>query len=763
MTRPLTLMHWGAYHPQVENGRLAAMAPHPDDPDPSPLGASVPGAVTDALRIRGPAVRAGFLDRGAASRAGRGAEPFVAVDWDTATRLVARELDRIRGTHGNAAIFGGSYGWASAGRFHHAQGQLHRFLNLAGGYVRSVNTHSHAAAEVLLPHVIGSRDGLEARQTPWSLIAGHTGLFVAFGGLPARNGQVSAGGVARHEVAAALAVARRSGTRLVNVSPLRSDIDAALGAEWLPVVPGSDTALMLALCHTLADEGRADEGFLARCCSGWPVLRDYLSGAADGTARSADWAAPLCGLPAATIRDLARRMAANRTMIAVAWSLQRAEHGEQPLWAAIALAAMLGQIGLPGGGFGFGYGAANRVGRPELPFAWPSLPQGRNPVADFIPVARLTDMLEWPGAEFAYDGATHRYPDIRMVWWAGGNPFHHQQDLNRLRVAWRRPEVVVVQEPWWNATARHADIVLPATTPLERDDLGIAKSEGHLVAMRRAIDPVGGARSDHAILAAIARELSLAEAFTEGRDERGWIRHLYDEGRVRAAAHGHALPDFDAFWAAGQFRLPDPPAEPLLAAFRADPAGRPLATPSGRIELASARIAGFGLADCPGHPAWLPPREWAGASAARRFPLHLISAQPATRLHSQYDNGAVARAAKVAGREPVTLHPDDAARRGIAAGDVVRLWNDRGACLAGAVLSADVRPGVVLLATGAWFDPGEDGLERHGNPNALTQDRGTSGLAQGPVAQSCLVEAERWRGAAPSVAVHEPPALRTGA
>jgi biotin/methionine sulfoxide reductase len=185
----------------------------------------------------------------------------------------------------------------------------------------------------------------------------------------------------------------------------------------------------------------------------------------------------------------------------------------------------------------------------------------------------------------------------------------------------------------------------------------------------------------------------------------------------------------------------------------------PLPTPSGRIELCSPAIAAFGYDDCPPHPTWLEPYERLGTPAAERHPLHLVSNQPSARLHSQYDHSDASLATKVAGREPLRIHPDDAAARGVAGGDVVRVFNDRGACLAGAVISDAVMPGVVQLSTGAWYDPDEDGMCRHGNPNVLTRDKGTSRLAQGPTAHTCLVEVERFDGPVPPVRAFEPPEL----
>ena len=762
MRRTVTLTHWGAYRPQVEEGRIVAMEPHDGDPDPSPIGQSLPDMLTGDLRIAQPMVRAGYLENGPASRAGRGREPFVPVEWPEATELVANEIARVRREHGNSAIFGGSYGWASAGRFHHAQSQLHRFLNLCGGYTRSVNTYSYAAAEVLLPHVIGNRDGLDAHHTPWSIITRHTTLFVAFGGLPQKNSQVSAGGVGVHAVKGRLAQCER--TAFFGISPLGSDMEGVPGAEWLPIRPNTDTAMMLGLAHTLVNEDLYDRQFLTRYTTGFDRFLPYLLGQTDGTPKDAEWASSISGVSPEQIRLLARRMARERTMISVSWSLQRASHGEQPLWMAITLAAMLGQIGLPGGGFGFGYAGSNRIGFATPDFSWPALPQGRNPVPDFIPVARLADMLLNPGAPFDYDGRSCTYPHIRMVYWAGGNPFHHQQDLNKLVRAWRRPETVVVHEPSWNPLARHADIVLPCTTMLERNDLGIARDECHLFAMHRAVPPVGQARSDFDILAGIAALLGCRDAFTEGRDEMGWVRHLYDAARDIAISHGLDLPPFERFWEDGDIRLPDTAtARNLLEDFRADPLAHPLATPSGKIEISSATIAGFGYDDCPGHPTWLTPLEWLGGPEAARFPLHLISNQPATRLHSQLDYGRVSRQSKVAEREPACLHPADARARNIEGGDVIRLFNARGACLAGAVLSEKVAPGTVQLSTGAWYDPDDPyadmPLDRHGNPNVLTLDQPTSRLSQAPIAHSTLVEVERFDAPIPQVQAFIPPSV----
>ena len=367
-------------------------------------------------------------------------------------------------------------------------------------------------------------------------------------------------------------------------------------------------------------------------------------------------------------------------------------------------------------------------------------------------------MLLNPGKRFDYDGGSHVYPDVRLVYWAGGNPFHHHQDLNRLRRAFATVDTLVVQESVWTGTARHADVVLPATVTMEREDLGAAPTDPWLVPMHRIKTPFGEARDDYDIFTALAARLGTEAAFTEGRSTRQWLRHLYEPTRAGLHAAGWPAPDFEDFWAQGGLALPLAPDDGgKLAAFRADPAGKPLATPSGKIEIASATIAGFGYADCPGHPAWLPPRDVPHAAA----PLHLVANQPATRLHSQLDFGAHSQAAKHRGREVARMHPDDAAARGVAEGDIIRLFNARGACLAAAALTPDVRPGVVNLSTGAWYDPADSAEDAplcvHGNPNVLTRDVGTSSLAQGCTGQLTTVEVERFGGNLPPVRAYDPP------
>lgn len=772
----LTATHWGAYRAHVASGKISKMEYFEDDPDPSPIGKGIVDSLNAPSRILAPMVRESWLREGPGSNPHlRGKEAFVEVTWEEAEKLVAEELTRVRQEYGSNAIYAGSYGWASAGRFHHAQSQLKRFLNCSGGFTSSVFTYSFAAAEAMIPHVLGSFREFLNTTTSWRSIADEGELVVAFGGIPLKNGQIDAGGLGAHRQKEGVLKAHNAGVEFVNISPMRNDMMDEVGAEWLAARPNSDVAIMLGIAHSLIVAGRHNLEFLDRYCVGFNRFAQYVLGKDDGVEKDAEWAARLSEISAETIRSLANKMADKNTMISVSWSLTRQAHGEQPFWMAVTLAAMLGQIGKPGCGFGFGYSAANSIGADYPLLSGGSFSQGKNEVKDFIPVARITDMLLNPGGKFSFNGQTLTYPDVQLVWWAGGNPYHHHQDLNRLAKAWQKPDTIISNEWCWNALAKRSDIILPCTTHVERDDVCLSQRDAYIIKMEKAVNAPGVARNDYDIFRGISRWMNIEEKFTKGRSAEDWIRQIYEETKpsdgktgdlissqaplVENANKGLNLPDWDELCATGWHKI-EISGEPrvMLKDFVDDPDANPLATPSGKIEIFSNKVDDFNYSDCLGHPIWQEPREWLGN--ANDSQLHLISNQPKNKLHSQLDQGSVSRAGKINGREPVLLHPMDANARQIGNGEVIRLFNDRGSCLGVAQLSDTIRQGVIQMSTGAWWDPDENGMCKHGNPNTVTIDQGTSNLGQGPTAHSCLIEVEKFEGVVPDLTAFEPPRIK---
>lgn len=740
--------HWGAYTILVQDGKVVGIQPFSEDPAPSGIIHSVMGWADPSKRILKPLVREGWLKhREKSDGTQRGRDRYVEVTWDQALDLVAQEIDRVRNLHGNSSIFAGSYGWTSCGRFHHAPSQLKRMLNLVGGYTGHVDTYSIAAGPSILRAVLGSDQICRGGQTTLDVISEHTQLLVVFGAMTPRTAQCEAGGIGRHMVDERLRRLKERGARIIHVSPARDDIPAWANAEWWPIRPNTDTALMLALAQELVCQNKHDQAFLDRYCSGAAIFLDYLAGKNDGTVKNALWAEKITGIPAVQIRKLALDLVATRSMISASWSLQRADHGEQPYWAALGLASVVGQIGLPGGGVGYGYASLGGVGEPVPLTKAPAIPQGTKPISNFIPVARISDLLLNPGMPFDFEGKVHTYPDTRLVYWAGGNPFHHHQEINRLRRAWARPETIVVQDPVWTATAARGDIILPATTSIERNDFAASERSDFIVSMQKAIEPIGSSRTDYDIFRSLSERLGVEREFSEGRNEMDWLRFLYEATRTDCLERlGLELPDFDTVWEIGWTKVPSRSNFTIYSDFRADPVKAPLPTESGRILLVNETIAKLGFDDCRGHPSWIEPAEWLNDEALSSGDLfHLISRQPPGKLHSQLDDERESVVTKDNGRERVALHPNDGARLGISDGDIIRLWNARGQVLASASFNDAICERVVILPTGSRYTPADgsdNALDLTGNPNVLTLDKGTSRFGQGCAAHTCLVHVE---------------------
>ena len=766
-----TATHWGMVEAAVQGGRFVRATPFSGDAHPTPMIDAFADGVYAKSRVQYPSVRKSFLKSGAAAGGEeRGREEFVRVGWDEALDLVAGELKRVRATYGNASIFPGSADWQSAGLLHSASALVRRMLGLFGGFTDCTGDPSIAAAMVILPHILGDLEVYD-QQTAWPAIQEHTDLLVLWGVDPLKDNQIGTH-PADHYAYGAIERFRekvRAGqARVIAIDPRRTDTAVYLGAQWVAPRPNTDTALMLGMAHVLYDEGRYDKQFIERYTVGFDRVAEYLTGKSDGVPKSPAWAAGITGLDANVIRDLARRMAQSRTMLMSGYAVQRADHGEQPYWMLVTLASMLGQIGLPGGGFGVSYhydnGGSPTATAPDVA----GISAGENPVKNALPFERIADMLLHPGQQVPYNGTTVTYPDVRLIYWAGGNPLTHLWQTNKVVEAWRRPETIIVQDPFWTATAKFADIVLPATTTFERNDIEVcgAYSHEYIVAMRKVIEPLFESRNDIDILTGVAKRLGFEHAFTEGKGEMDWIRSFYAATLKQAAEMKIEMPAFDAFWEQGRVTFPVPEAAKGYtshADFRENPALHPLGTPSGRIELYSKTIEGYHYDDCPPHATWLEPVEWLGSSQATQYPLHLLSPHPRYRLHSQLDNTWIREWYEVNEREPMWINIDDARERGIANGDVVRVFNERGEVLAGALVTDRVRRGVVILHEGAWYDPEtpeRDGsLCKHGLVNVLTLDKGTSQLAQANVANTTLVEVKKYEQALPPVTAFDPPAI----
>ena len=761
-----TATHWGSVIADVSGGEFIGIKPFKDD-YPIPMTQALADRVNAENRIKYPMVREGYLKHGYRSnKSMRGRDRFVRVSWEKAYELITKELKRIKKKYGNEAIFAGSVDWHSVGKLHTAPTLLRRMLNLFGGFTDDTGDFSVQAAMTILPHVTGNIEVYD-RQTAWPTILEYTDTIILWGADLLKNNQIG-WDPPDHYAYNAIKELKKRNKKIISIDPRLTDTAEYLNAEWIPITPNTDVAMMLAIAHTLYKENLYDKDFLDKYTVGFDKFLPYLLGKTDGIEKTPQWAEKITGIEADTIKKIARTMAKGRTMIMSGWAIQRQDHGEQAPWMIVTLAAMLGQIGLPGGGFGFSYhyasGGAPEANAPSLP----GISAGDNPVKTEIPFAHaVSDLLLHPGKVIDFNGEKIKYPLIKLIWWAGGNPLSHQMNRNRQIKAWRRPDTIIVNEIYWTSTAKFADIVLPANTTFERNDIEVISeyTNKYIVAMKKVVDPLYESKSDYDIFADISKRLGFYDKFTEGRDEMGWIKHFYSIAQKQAKIKNLKMPSFEEFWEKGYVEFPVPEESKRWVRygdFRKDPIRNPLGTPSGKIEIYSNTIAKYKYDDCPPHPAWLEPIEWLGSKKAKRYPLHLLSSHPKFRLHSQLDNTWLRSLYEVNEREPVWINPKDAKRYGIKENDVVIIYNSRGKLMAAAVITDRIREGVILVHEGAWYDPDKPGeigaMCKHGNVNLVTLDKGTSKLAQGNIANTVLVKIKKYRGEPPTVTAFVPPA-----
>ncbi len=765
--------HWGAFKATIKDGKWVGTSPWENDPKPSHQLEGVMDLAFSPTRIKYPMVRRAFLEKGKdADRTTRGQDDFVRVSWDQALELVAAELKRVEEERGPAATFAGSYGWKSSGKLHNCRTLLHRLMNLKGGYVNHTGDYSTGASQVIMPHVMGTLEVYE-QQTVWPVIAEHTELLVFWGADPMKTSQIS-WLVADHGHQPGIDAYKATGKEVISIDPLNTKTGKYMEAEWVPIRPQTDVALMLGMAHTLVEEGLVDEDFVNEYTTGYDKFLPYLMGETDGTPKTAAWAAEICEVPAEQIKSLVRKFKEKRTMLASGWGVQRQHHGEQIHWMLVTLSAMLGQIGLAGSGFGLSYHYSSGGAPTADGFPLSGITSGGAAVdgaawllaggVKSIPLARIVEMLEKPGETYHFNGKEDTYPDIKLVYWVGGNPFSHHQDRNRMVKAWQKLETVIVHEIQWTATARFADIVLPATTSFERNDIEVIGDYSAIgyAAMQKMMEPMHEARSDYDIFADIADKFGKKQDFTEGKTEMQWIEGFYNDAKEKADAAAIAMPDFADFWKEGihEFSVTKGKEFIRYADFREDPLLNPLGTPSGLIEIYSKNIEKMNYDDCKAHPSWMEPLEPIGRSDSK-FPLHINTAHPESRLHSQLCGTKLRETYTVQGREPMWINPADAEKRGIKDGDIVRIFNERGQILAGAVVTEDIRPDVIWVAEGGWYNPINPGeansLDAYGDVNVLTPDLGTSKLAQGNCGHKIIGDMEKYTGEVPPVTVFNTP------
>jgi trimethylamine-N-oxide reductase (cytochrome c) len=756
---------FGPFKAKVKDGRIVSTVAWEKCLYPNEVQARMADYVYSPARIKYPMVRKSYLSGGpGANREARGSDGFVRVNWDEATQLIAKEFKRIMADHGNSSILLDG-GWNFQSRIQGAKACGARVTNLLGGVTGTVADYSTGAVSQVMPYVTGSTE-VYGRQTSYPMIQKNAEVLVFWGCDPMVTLRIGMGSTLGYGLDY---LKKLKGKKIIVIDPRNTETARGLGAEWVAPRPNTDMAIMLAMAFTMHKEGMANKEFLDEYTVGYDKFVPYLLGETDKTPKTPEWAEAISGISAAKIKEIARLIAQKPSMLFSGWSMQRADHGEQPLWMVVVLACMAGQIGLPGCGYSLGHlfndGGVPWGTSPGVAGISPGKPPKGAPPP--LQISRIVDALLNPGKTITFKGGKMTYPDLKMLYYNSGNPQNRHQDRNQNIEAWRKPDTIVAHAAFWTSTAWLSDIVLPICTPLEWDDIYFDTNRRYIIPIKKAVEPLYESKSSYDAFAAVAKALGIESKYTEGKTALNRVEEAYNASRNRAK--GVAMPSFQEFWKKGEpleFPL-DPKGETftLHQAYRDDPLLEPMGTASGKIEIYSKDIEKMGHAECGPHPAWYEPFEWLGSPKAKKYPLHLLTCHPKYRLHNQFNHvKSLRKFYTVADREPMEIHPDDAKARGIKDGDIVRMFSERGEVLVGAKVTSNIMPGVVKVSEGGWYDPVERGkigsLGKYGNANLVIKDKPTSGFAQSCNGNTALVQVEKYTGAAPKVTAFDgPPAV----
>jgi anaerobic selenocysteine-containing dehydrogenase len=602
----------------------------------------------------------------------KGEGRFRRASWDEATTLIAERLNAIiASTDGPQAILPFSYGGTLG--LVQGEGMASRFFRRVGASFLDRTICASAGAEALAL-TYGTRMGTDPESVP------EAKLVLLWG----TNTLTS-----NPHLWPFIRRARENGAPLICIDPLRTRT-AAASDEHIAIRPGTDAALALGMMHVLFRDGLEDRQYLDEMTIGWEKLRDRVL---------ADYApervATICRLPIETIERLGTLYGTTRpTFIRLNYGLQRHAGGGSAVRAISLLPAITGAWNDVGGGCQLSSSGT---------FAMNSAALERTDLGNLS--ARTINMTRLGEALTATDN-----PPVKALIVYNSNPGSIAPDRETVLRGLRREDLfTVVLEQFQTDTADYADVLLPATTQLEHDDLH--KAYGHLYAMynRRSIAPLAEALPNSEIFRRIAAAMNLD--FPELRES--------DEQLMRAALAGTSEVmsgvTFDALREHGSVRLNVP--MPHLPFRR----GAKVPTPSGKIEIESQQIAALGLDAL---PSYVPPyeSEERDPDLARRFPLALISPPAHSFLNSTFVNVASLR--RSAGKPTLEIHADDAQVRSIVDGARVKIFNDRGTFTADAVVTDRVRPGVVSAPSVWWGRLTSDGTNANQTTSQALTDIG---------------------------------------
>ena len=611
----------------------------------------------------------------------RGSGQFRQASWDEALDMTASKLGEIRAKYGANSLLNLSSA-GSIGALHSTFALLGRFLNLFGGCTHLSGSYSNGAARFILPYLLGS-DFSNSGFDPATMQ--YASLIILWGAnvLETRQGS---------EVPQRLVQAKKRGAQIVVIDPRRSATVKQASTWWIPIRPGSDAALMLATLYVLIDENLLDRPFITAHSTGFEELEAFVLGKTGNPACTPQWAEKICGVPAQEITRFGRAYAAAKpAMLFPGYSIQRVYAGEETYRLTIALQLATGNFGKRGGSTG----SINSF-----------LPGPRLGMLETLPIPDQPEVpgLRWP--EAVLQGTAGGYPtDIHAIYNVGANFLNQGSDIRKNMAAFEKVDFSISHSLFLTPTARYCDVVLPAATALEKEDVGLPWLGNYLLYKPQVIPPRGLARNDYDILCDLAGRLGFGQEYSGGRSGAEWVQSFIEDSEV---------PDPDEFRRSGIYLASDQE-RVGLADFSANPQQFPLDTPSGKVELASRAYQ-----TATGSPNVQP---WQAPPFDERYPLQLITPKSALRTHSQGSNIAEIQKQEA---HCLSMHPEDAAKRGIHSGEIVFLFNQQGKARLPVRLTEDIVPGVVCLPEGRWVDLDNTGSDIGGAANMFTATTGTA-------------------------------------
>ena len=693
---------------EEQDGKILSIKGDPAYPDRGPCikGLQYDKTFLGEDRLKTPLKRVGK----------RGEGMFETISWKEAIDLLSSEWIRIRDMYGPASRYV-NYGWGVEAVLS-GTNMVKRLLRLDGGHLDSYNTYSTACTNYTTPYLYGTEYSGSSFDT-----LEDSKLIILWAHNPAET--------KFDNLMDCLRRAKKNGAEIIVIDPRKTPTVKALDSEWIGIKPTTDCALMDAMSYVIWSEDLFDHFFVEERCLGFEKYFTYLSGKEDGIAKTPAWASKITGISEDVIVNLARRYAMTKpAALMQGYGGQRHANGEQFTRGGIALACLTGNVGISGG-WASGAGQCKIVDMPAMP-----MPE--NPVNQSISVFTWTDAI-YKGKEFGekdgLKGAKHLDCGIKMIFSIAGNALVNQHsDINRTKRILEDEslcEFIVCSDVFMTPSAKFADLVLPATSLLECDNIITPWNQGSFLGFSsQIVEPLDERRFEFEWLREVAERLGLAEEFSCGhKDYREWLREIYEDYRTSD------MPSYEEFKKEGIYIFKD---APRVIAFEAQRKGeKPFETPSGKVEIYSPTLEEMEDVRIPAVPGYVEVKEGPGKS--EKYPLQLIGWHTKGRAHSVGFNNEKLRAKYP---QVLWMNPEDGAARGLQEEDLVEVWNDRGRMVVPVLLTEEIISGVVAIAEGAWYESDSQGRDISGSINVLTSQEPTP-LAKGNPQHTNLVEVKR--------------------